>query len=247
MTNHVLYATLKDKLTALLQENGLTAETVTITAKGLTPEEAIGKPERMDYPILTGKEVMLMARFRDSMGQAFTDAPAQFTGTLEEILSGDIENDPHVRAMFIAALNAVMANLKLACPSVHCKNDGPERCALHVVDWVKQHHGTPKIALVGYQPAMAAALAQHYPLRVLDLNPKNIGQDREGYHIYDGVTQQKETIDWADLVLCTGSTLCNGTLVDFMELDKPVAFFGTTLSGAAPLLGLQRVCFADCV
>lgn len=245
MTNHELYGTLKEKLMQLLQENDLTAETVTIVARGLTPSEAIGNPTRKDYPILTGSEVMLMASFRDGKGQAFTDAPAQFSGSLQEILNGDVENDPHIRAMFVAALNAVMDHLKLASPTVHCKNDGPEQCASHVVNWVSEHYGTPKIAMVGYQPAMAAALAAHYPVKVLDLDPKNIGTSHEGFQVLNGATEQKETIAWADLVLCTGSTLCNGTLVDFLDLDKPIAFFGTTLSGAAPLLGLKRICFAD--
>ena len=245
MTNHELYSTLQQKLADLLQENGLTAETVTITARGLTPAEAIGAPTRKDYPILTGSEVMLMASFRDGKGQAFTDAPAQFSGSLQEILSGDVEGDPHIRAMFVAALNAVMDHLHLASPTVHCKNDGPEHCAAHVVDWVSAHYGSPKITMVGYQPAMAAALAKHYPVKVLDLDPKNIGASREGFTVLDGNTDREAAIDWADLVLCTGSTLCNGTLVNFLDLEKPIAFFGTTLSGAAPLLGLQRVCFAD--
>ena len=50
---------------------------------------------------------------------------------------------------------------------------------------------------------------------------------------------------YAELILCTGSTLCNGSIIDYLDLDKDVLFFGTTASGAAPLLGLKRVCFAD--
>ena len=94
MTNHELYSLLRDRFRDLLQEHHLAAETVTITAKGLTAEEAIGKPERKDYPILTGREVMLMAQFRSGRGQAFTDAPTQFSGSLQEILDGDVEHDP---------------------------------------------------------------------------------------------------------------------------------------------------------
>ena len=245
MTTHQLFETLRESFSALLKEHGLEAERVTITARGLTPQEAIGSPERKDYPILTGNETMVMASFRTGKGQAFTDAPAQFSGTMAELLQGDVEHDPHIRSMFVAALNAVMADLGLACPTVHCKNNGPEQCAKHVVQWVKDHFDTPRIAMVGYQPAMAAALAREYPVRVLDLDPKNIGTVREGFTVLDGRQDREETIQWADLVLCTGSTLCNGTLVNFLELGKPTYFFGTTLSGAAPLLGLQRLCFAD--
>ena len=37
----------------------------------------------------------------------------------------------------------------------------------------------------------------------------------------------------------------NGSIIDYLNLEKDVLFFGTTASGAAPLLGLKRVCFAD--
>lgn len=62
---------------------------------GLTPEEAIAINERKDYPILTGQDVMLQASYRGARGQAFTDAPADYSGTLEEILSMDILSDEH--------------------------------------------------------------------------------------------------------------------------------------------------------
>lgn len=245
MTNHELYTTLKERFCVLLDEHGLAAERVTITARGLTPEEAIGDPERRDYPILVGEEVMLMASFLDGRGQAFTDAPAQFSGTLQDLLAADVEHDPHARALFVASLNAVMDHLGISSSAVHCRNDGPEQCAVRAADWVAEHYGCPKVAMVGYQPAMAAALSRRSPLRVLDLNPKNIGAKREGFVVLDGAVDREETVEWAELVLCTGSTICNGTLVDFLELDKPTVFFGTTLSGAAPLLGLPRLCFAD--
>ena len=34
-------------------------------------------------------------------------------------------------------------------------------------------------------------------------------------------------------------------IVDYLNLDTEVLFFGTSASGAAALLGLKRVCFAD--
>lgn len=80
---------------------------------------------------------------------------------------------------------------------------------------------------------------------MLDLNPDNIGKEKDGCPVLSGEKCREETVAWADLVLCTGSTLCNGTIVDYLDLDKEVVFFGTTLSGAAPILGLKRACFAD--
>lgn len=245
MDRHTLYETLRSALATALEEHGLTGSAVTIRARGLTPEEAIGRTQRTDYPILTGKEVMLMANFRGAMGQAFTDAPARFEGALDQVLELDLEGDLHSRGLFIAALNAVMKYLGRADNTVHCKDGGPELCARHMAEWVADTYGTPKIALVGFQPALIAALSQRFPVKVLDLNPDNIGKMKDGCPVLDGRTGRREAVDWADLVLCTGSTLCNGTIVDYLDLDKEVVFFGTTLSGAAPILGLKRACFAD--
>ncbi len=41
--------------------------------KGLNPKEAIGTPDRNDYPILKGKELIIEATFKDAKGQSFTD------------------------------------------------------------------------------------------------------------------------------------------------------------------------------
>ena len=244
MTTAQIYAALRAALTAALAEEGLDGA-VTVSARGLTPAEAIGDPGRTDYPILSGKEVMLMADFQGSKGQAFTDAPVAFHGSLGEVLELDLEGDPHSRGLFVAVLNAVMARLGRADNTVHCKDGGPAFCARHMADWVGETYGNPRIALVGFQPALIGALSSRFPLKVLDLNPENIGKTKDGCPVLDGNGDRQAVMDWADLVLCTGSTLCNGTITDYLELDKEVVFFGTTLSGAAPVLGLKRMCFAD--
>ncbi len=72
------------------------------------------------------------------------------------------------------------------------------------------------------------------------------GSLKFGIRVEDGTAMKEEIRDsYAELILCTGSTLCNGSIIDYLDLDKDVLFFGTTASGAAPLLGLKRVCFAD--
>lgn len=245
MTAHNLYETLRQSFRDILEQEGLSAGEITIAARGLTPQEAIGNTQRKDFPILTGKEVMLMAQFRGAKGQAFTDAPAQFSGPLSQLLEGDLDGDPHARGLFIASLNAVMKYLGKADNTVHCKDGGPEFCARHMADWVVKTYGSPKIALVGFQPSLIAALSQRFQVQVLDLNPDNIGKVKDGCPVRDGGTDREEVVGWADLVLCTGSTLCNGTIVNFLDLPKEVVFFGTTLSGAAPILGLKRACFSD--
>ncbi len=245
MTEKALFQLLHDRFKSIVEDHGLLQEPVQITAKALTPQEAIGNTAKQDYPILTGREVMLQAVCGCSVGQAFTDAPAAFQGTLSDVLALDLAQDPHARGLFIASMNAVMNHLGLARSSVHCKNEGPEQCAVAVASFLKETYGAPKIALIGYQPALFARLAESFPLKVLDLDAKNIGQVRYGIPVGHGFEDLDDTIAWADVVLCTGSTLCNGSLVRYLELGKPVWFYGTTLAGAADILGLNRLCFSE--
>jgi hypothetical protein len=85
MTKSELFTLLQKDFQDLLTTHQLNDETITITSKSLTPEEAIGITKRKDFPILTGSEVMIQAKFRNSSGQAFTDSPTCFQGSLKEI------------------------------------------------------------------------------------------------------------------------------------------------------------------
>ena len=81
-------------------------------------------------------------------------------------------------------------------------------------------------------------------LRVLDLNPNNIGEIRYEKLVEHGIKDFDEVVkEWSDLVLCTGSTICNDSILSFVNLNKEVLFFGTTIAGAAYIMGWKRVCF----
>ncbi len=243
MTDMELMQKLKTEFQTLIEKYNLDTDEVNITAKSLTPEEAIGNTKRKDYPILTGQEVMLQAEYQGAFGQAFTDAPAEFKGTLKEIAGLDLSGDSHNRGLFIASLNAVMAKLGLIEHTVHCRTEDPEKCALEFVEYARKNYKGKKIALVGYQPSILEALSKEFTVRVLDLNPKNVGQIRCGIKVEHGIEDYKEVVlDWADVVLCTGSTICNGSIVNFIDIGKEVLFFGITAAGAVQLLGLKRLC-----
>ena len=241
------YKELKQKFTDLLKQEELYEEEIEITAKALSPEQAIGITKRKDYPIITGKDVMVQAKCKGVCGQAFTDAPAFFQGTLKEVCSFDLVNNSHERGIFIAALNAVMGYLKRSDCTVHCKNDGPELCSHDAAEFIKEEYGSPSIALIGYQPSLLESLSKQYQIRVVDLNEKNIGQIRSGILVENGADEKirTEICEWADLILCTGSTVCNGTITDFFPWIEKTLFFGTTLAGTAVLMDLPRMCFAD--
>jgi len=240
-TNKELFEDLISRFTKIVEKEKILTEKVEIHAAVLTPEEAIGSPGRTDYPILEGKELMLQAKYKDSCGQVFTDSPAAFTGSISDVLAMDIVNDGHVRGLFIAVMNAVMKSLSLVEGTIHCKNEGMEECSAKIAEKLMNDYGKIKITQIGYQPALIDCLENKFTLRALDLNPTNIGKKIGSVVVEDG-SDFTSALEWADLVLCTGSTLANGSIVNFLNLDKPVIFYGTTIAGAAKLLGLQRLC-----
>ena len=240
------YDDLKKRFQNLLQQEGILKEEITIRTRALTAQEAIGHTKRKDFPIITGKDVMIQAECMGALGQAFTDAPSAFKGDLEEICALDLA-DPHSRGMFIAALNAVMRHLGYAEGTVHCRNQGPELCAQEAVRFIADNYDNPSIALIGYQPSLLEGLSKKFTLRVLDLNPDHIGQERYGIIIEDGSDRDRteEICRQSDLILCTGSTVCNGSIVRFLPYKEKTLFYGTTLAGAAVLMDLPRLCYAE--
>lgn len=248
MTKEELFTTLKEKLAKIIEERQLLDKEIKVSCRALTPEEAIGVQERKDLPILNGSEVMIQAEFDGGIGQAFTSSPALFNGTLQDILNLDIVNNDYDRGIFIATLNAVTRRCALCDRSIHCKDRGPKDCAQKAMEYLKIIYGeNRKIAQIGYQPFMLEQLSKTFKnVRVLDLNPDNVGDIRFGIKVLDGVKDYEETVlEWADLVLCTGSTLGNGSIVNFLDIGKDVLFYGTTGAGAAELMGWKRLCFAD--
>lgn len=153
-----IYPELKERFKKMAEEYNLYDEDITVVyAKTLTPEEAIGTPNRDDFPLLKGKEVMIEATFRENKGQAYTDMPGNFNGLIKDILALPLSNN-FQRAVFIASLNAVMRSLNFISTSTHCKDNEPEICAEKLVKYIKNLYKNPKIAFVGYQPAMIERL-----------------------------------------------------------------------------------------
>lgn len=234
-----LYDTLRHKARDLCREEGLSGETVTVRARTLSIEEAIGNPEDQDFPLQKGQERLMQAEFRGACGQAFTDRFGDFSGTLGDIFDMPLENNFR-RAVFVAALNALMRSLGRCTGTIHCRNEEPRDCARALADYIQERYGRVAVAHVGFQPRMIEALAPRFPLRVLDLDPENIGTKKFGVQI-EGPEQTAAAVAEADLLLVTGTVLVNGTIEQFLN-GKPVIFYGTTIAGAAALMGWQRFC-----
>lgn len=219
---------------------GILNDPVTVSARILTTEEAIGKQDFKDFPLQKGKEKLMEASFKGSKGQAFTDQFNNFQGTLGEIISMDL-NDNFKRAVFIAACNAVQHHLNKTGNTVHCRNDSVGRCAGKLAEYIKEHYGVPTITQIGYQPKMIASLSPIFPLRVIDLDQDNIGQTKHGILI-EGPENTQDALNSAELILATGSTVVNDSLNNFILNDKPTIFYGTSVAATADILGLNRFC-----
>jgi len=237
-----VYDEIKRRFFGILGDRDMLAEQVhvkAVRARPLSPEEAIGNPEADDYPLLKGKEKLMQAEFHGALGQAYTDQYGDFEGTLQKILEMPLRNNFR-RAVFVATLNAVLRFLGQTKGTVHCRDKGPGECASELLGYLKERYGHVKIVQVGFQPRMVEFLAPQFSLRVLDMDRDNIGSEKFGVMI-EGPQAVDDAVAWADLLFVTGTTLVNDTIGQFLG-RKPVLFYGTTIAGAASLMGWERFC-----
>jgi len=229
---------LRAKAVAVWEQHGLLDEAVNIQARTLSAEEAIGSPGE-GFKLQTGRERMMEAEFRGARGQAFTDLFGDFSGTLADIAAMPLEGNFR-RAVFVAAMNATLRSLGLCDRTVHCRDKGPSECADRLQEHLLARHPGARITLVGLQPKFVEALARSFELRVLDLDPDNIGKDFFGARI-EGPEQERQAVAWADLLVVTGSTVANGSIGHFLG-ERPAIVFGVTAAGGAALMGWERFC-----
>ena len=239
----------KEKLQAIAASHHLGDAAVRVTIGTLSVKQAIGSPSRQDFPLLQGKEVMIEAQFLGSYGQAFTDRPHDFTGSLNDVLGLSLNTNDN-RAIFIATLNAVAAHLNLVTGTRHCHDEEPEKCASQIAQHILADSGKVKVGLIGLQPAILENLVLTFGtdnVRCTDLNPKNIGAIKYGAEIWDGRTDTEKLIKWCDLLLATSSTIVNNTFDEIREKaisqGKRLIIFGVTGAGVSALVGLEILCF----
>lgn len=238
--NELTYERLQEIFIQLTKETGLADQIIQISARTLTPVEAIGDPERKDFPLIQGREVMLEAKLNQAIGQAFTDMPAKFEGVLKEVSELSLSDNAE-RGVFIATLNAVLRYLGRIDKTIHCKNEEPEECAKKFPQYVMQYVKNPRIAFIGLQPAMVDHLSRYFPIRVTDIDEDNVGSEKYGIPI-ESIDKTAEIIDWGNIVLATGSTVINNTYRSLLK-DKPVIFYGVSVTGVAHLTKCGHFCY----
>jgi len=232
-----IYEELREALRKEIQKHNLSGQNISVRCKALSALEAIGKPEHDDYPIIRGKEVMVEAVFEGAKGQAFSDEFENADYLVDDLLTIELNSNKR-RASFISGLNAVFRHLNLCDKTIHCKDSEPKECAINLYDAIGSRNN---IFLVGYQPRFLEIIALRYNVRIVDLDQDNIGSDVFGI-IIEPPEMTPDAIKWCDLILATGSTVVNGTIANFLNRDKPVLFYGVTISAAATILNLNTYC-----
>ena len=240
MTYEEVLKTMRDYLRTTGRKNNLLDETVQVGARALSPTEAIGNPEHDDYPLIVGRERMMEARVQEARGQAFTDMHGRWEGLLRDVCEMEAANNFR-RAIIVATLNAVMRFAGDAEDTIHCKDEGPVKCAKELSAFATAEGLKPPIVLIGYQPRFAEALADLGELRIVDMDIQHIGQVRAGVKVIDPA-ETDEALDGAGCAFVTGTTLVNATIPRFLDLPIPTVFYGVTAAGIAKLLGLKRFC-----
>lgn len=248
MANTEILEQAKEKFRAILNQADLLELPVEVIANPLTPEEAIGQPQRRDFPIIEGKERMVEAIVKGARGHAFTDSPRNFQGSLKEIFEIPLDNSGQ-RAIFISAMNAALRHLDQVEKTVHCKDEDPEKCAREIAEYLLKEWGRIRIGLIGLNPAIAESLIKTFGVEnvlISDLNPKNSGATKHGVKILDGRSNTDFLIENSDGLVITGTTLVNQT-IDFI-LDKANAagkkyiIYGVTCASVCAVMDLPRIC-----
>jgi hypothetical protein len=236
------------RLAVIAAEEGLLDVAITVTARPLTPAEAIGTPSRRDYPILVGKERVVEACVLGRRGHAFTDSPRDFGGSLADVLALPLDSSGN-RAVMVATLNAVLGYLGRIEGTVHCKDEDPEKCAGHIAQRLLAERGRVSVGLIGLNPAIADQLVRVFDadhVRISDLCQENLGKRQDGSEVEDGRQCNEQIIAASDFVLVTGTTLVNDTFDEIFALirthGKGYWVYGVTAAGVSSLLGLDRIC-----
>lgn len=177
-----------------------------------------------------------------SRGEAYTETPASFTGTLREILELPV-SETGIDARFIAAINASMSRLGLCDGTFPDDPEAHFRYAEMVADTVFRHCEGQKLILVGYDGYLVKTFMDRgFDFWTMDRDPDNITKNRFNHVIVNSGRYNREAcFAWGRLFLVTGSALCNGTIVHYLDQGRDLYLYGITGSGVAKLLDLPLI------
>ena len=112
----------RDRLMTLCRDAGIDLATP-VTVKWATREEG---------PVRRGREHRVEAALGDAVGEAWTDSPSDWTGTLGDVFGLPLKSAPK-RAIVVATLNALASRLGLIGHYLRCRHGVPIDCGRELV------------------------------------------------------------------------------------------------------------------
>lgn len=237
MTVEELYQQIITEFYKLPGIDGLLSEPVTVTAD--TEAEQTLRPENDPPSTVARPEYCVCAEIKGVKGEAYTETPESFSGTLKEALE-IAPSKNGISAVTVSAINAAMNHLSLSPGTFGKDRESHFEYADALYSYVTEHYGRDNIVLVGYDGYIVKKFMDEGMIFwTLDRDPANIAQDRFDHVVVNGARLNRESsYVWGKLLIVTGSTLCNGTITHYLDSGKELLFYGITCAGVATLLGL---------
>ena len=237
MTVNELYQQILTGFYGLEGAKALLGETVTVTASK-EPEKTL-RPENDPPSTVAHPEYAVTAELCGVKGEAYTEEPEDFTGTLQQALEIP-PTEKGISAVTIAALNAAMSLLKKAPGMFPEGEEARVRYADALCRYVTEHFGKENIILVGYDGYLVKRfMDEGLDFWTMDRDPDHIAQDRFHHVVVNNAKRNRESsFVWGKYFIVTGSTLCNGTILHYLNSGRELLFYGITCAGAATLLNL---------
>ena len=184
-------------------------------------------------------EYRVTADFRGVKGEAYTENPESFEGSLGEALAIAV-TEAGIDARCIAAINAVMSYLGYCAGTFPTDFDERRLYSEALFGHVIDNYGKKNIVLIGYDGYLVKKMvSDECDFWTLDRDPDNISQDRFKHVVVNsGRFNREACFAWGKIFIVTGSTLCNGTITQFLDKGVDILLYGITCAGAARLLGL---------
>ena len=237
MTIEELYQQIISAFYALEGVEPLLKETVSVTASK-DPEQTL-RPETEPVSAVARPEYCVKADICGVKGEAYTETPEDFCGTLQQALEIP-PTEKGISAVTIAALNAAMNYLQLAPGTFPEGEEARYQYADALCRYVIESHGPDNIVLVGYDGYLVKRfMDEGLIFWTMDRDPDNITQDRFHHVVVNNAKRNRESsFVWGKYFIVTGSSLCNGTILHYLNSGKELLFYGITCAGAATLLKL---------
>lgn len=237
MTIEELYGQILSAFNQLDGAKELLQEKVSVTASA-EPEKTL-RPKDDPPSTVARPEYAVTATLCGVKGEAYTETPEDFEGTLQQAL--DIgPGEKGISVVTIAALNAAVSYLKKTPGTFPEGEEAHTRYADALCKYVTEHYGTNNIVLVGYDGYLVKRfMDEGLDFWTMDRDPDHIAQDRFHHVVVNNAKRNRESsFVWGKYFIVTGSTLCNGTILHYLNSGKELLFYGITCQGTATLLNL---------